>query len=259
MDDAAGQKLKRRREELNLRYRDVEEASKRIAERRQSDEYAIALSRLAEIENRGIVPSIFRIYSLSTIYRLDFLDVLEWYGIDLSMAHADAATVAVGRTHVIGMRADLPGSVMVPLTLDPGLDLRKTTYLSRFVQKWGKLPVMLLNGADPRTYRYAWVGTEDWNMHPVIQPGALVLIDETRRKIQNTGWTGDFDRPIHLVETHEGYALGWCALVGGHLVVQPHPSAENPPAVLDPDNVDIIGQVVGVAQRFEPRRRRQKP
>jgi transcriptional regulator with XRE-family HTH domain len=57
MDDA-GQRLKKRREELNLRYRDVEDASNQIAARRKNDEYSIALSRLADIENKGIVPSI---------------------------------------------------------------------------------------------------------------------------------------------------------------------------------------------------------
>src|SRR5688500_14181111 len=108
--EEAGHKLKRRREELNLRYRDVEEASQRIAERRKSDEYAIALSRLADIENRGIVPSIFRIYSLSTIYRLDFLDVLEWYGIDLAMMPADSAIVEVSRTHAVSFRGESVGS-----------------------------------------------------------------------------------------------------------------------------------------------------
>jgi transcriptional regulator with XRE-family HTH domain len=67
----AGQKLKRARERLNLRYRDVEQASLRIAERRQTDEFAIALSRLSDIENKGTVPTIYRLYSLCVIYRLD--------------------------------------------------------------------------------------------------------------------------------------------------------------------------------------------
>src|SRR5574341_364506 len=54
MEDA-GQKLKRARERLNLRYRDVEEASLRIAEKRGNGEFGIALSRLADIENKGTV------------------------------------------------------------------------------------------------------------------------------------------------------------------------------------------------------------
>lgn len=61
--EEAGQRLKRRREELDLRFRDVEEASQAIAEKRKNDEYIIGLSRLSEIENKGTIPSIFRLYS----------------------------------------------------------------------------------------------------------------------------------------------------------------------------------------------------
>ena len=90
MEDA-GQKLKRVREGLNLRYRDVEEASLRIAEAHKNDEFAIALSRLADIENKGTVPSIYRLYTLSAIYRLDFLELLEWYDVNVGNLPADAA------------------------------------------------------------------------------------------------------------------------------------------------------------------------
>ena len=79
MEDA-GQKLKRARERLNLRYRDVEEASLRIADRHQNEEFIIALSRLSDIENKGTVPTIYRLYSLCAIYRLNLSEALRWYG-----------------------------------------------------------------------------------------------------------------------------------------------------------------------------------
>ena len=69
--ERAGEKLKRVRERLKLTYRDVEKASQQIAERRGSDEFVIALSRLADIENKGTVPTIYRLYTLCAIYRLD--------------------------------------------------------------------------------------------------------------------------------------------------------------------------------------------
>jgi transcriptional regulator with XRE-family HTH domain len=100
--EEAGQKLKRARERLNLRYRDVEEASIQIAERRRNDDFIIALSRLADIENKGTVPTIFRLYSLCAIYRLDVLEVLEWYGVDVATLPADAVTIPIERTHLIG-------------------------------------------------------------------------------------------------------------------------------------------------------------
>ena len=95
-------------------------------------------------------------------------------------------------------------------------------------------------------------------MHPVIQPGALVLIDETKRKIQTSGWSSDFDRPIYLIETRDGYFIGWGSIVEELLILHPHPSAENQPSVHRLDQIDILGQVAGVVMRFEPKRRKQK-
>jgi hypothetical protein len=252
--EQAGLRLKRRREELELRYRDVEEASQKIAERRNSDEFIIALSRLADIENKGTVPSIYRLYSLCAIYRLDFVEVLEWYGIDLSMLPADGLTADTPKTHMIRSRTDVNGLVTVPLALDPGVDPQRTTYLSRHIGRWGKLPLMLLNAVDPRNWRYAWVGSEDWSMYPVLQPGSLLLIDETRRRIQNSGWTSDYDRPIYLIEHRGGYALGWCTIANGLLVVQPHPASQAPPQLFRlPEEAEIVGVVAGVANWFESR------
>ena len=44
---------------------------------------------------------------------------------------------------------------------------------------------MLMNGLDLRGYRYAYIGTEDWTMDPLIPPGSLVLIDESRPARRN--------------------------------------------------------------------------
>jgi hypothetical protein len=60
--EEAGRKLKRARDRLKLRFRDVEEASAQIAARRRNDEFIVALSRLADVKQRDM-PSIYRLYS----------------------------------------------------------------------------------------------------------------------------------------------------------------------------------------------------
>ena len=88
-----GEKLKRIRERLKLTYRDVEKASQQIAQRRGSDEFAIALSRLADIENKGTVPTMYRLYTLCAIYRQDLAEVLRWYGVPLDLLASEALHV----------------------------------------------------------------------------------------------------------------------------------------------------------------------
>jgi transcriptional regulator with XRE-family HTH domain len=257
MEDA-GRKLKQARERLNLRYRDVEQASLRIAERHNNDEFAIALSRLADIENKGTVPSIYRLYTLCAIYRLDILEVMEWYGVDVSQLPADAASVELETTHLIGFSANEHGVIQVPLSLDPGLDPTKTTYLSRMIQRWGTLPLMLLNGLDLRSHRYGFIGTEDWWMYPLLHPGSLVMVDEAKRRIAGTGWSNELERPIYFLEHRQGYACSWCSLRDTQLILLPHPASNLEPQIFTfPDEIDVVGQVVGVAMRLDPARRRR--
>ena len=257
MEDA-GRKFKNARERLNLRYRDVEQASLRIAERHKNDEFAIALSRLADIENKGTVPSIYRLYSLCAIYRLNILEVMEWYEVDVSQLPSDAASIGLEITHLIGFSSAEHGVIQVPLSLDPGLDSSKTTFLTRMIQRWGTLPLMLLSGLDLRNHRYAFIGTEDWAMYPLLHPGSLVMIDETRRKIISSGWANELERPIYFLEQREGYACGWCSLNGTQLVVLPHPASHCEPKVfLYPSEIEVIGQVVGIAMHLDQARRRR--
>jgi len=257
MEDA-GRKLKQTRERLNLRYRDVEQASQKIAELHGNNEFTVALSRLADIENKGTVPSLYRLYALCAIYRLDILEVMTWYGVDISRLPSDAASVELEATHALGFSTAERGVIQVPLSLDPGLDMKRTTFLSRMIQKWGTLPLILLNGLDLQNHRYAFIGTEDWSMYPLLHPGSLVLVDETRRKVATSGWMSELERPIYFLEHRRGHSCGWCSLKGDQLVLIPHPASEAEPQVYTyPQEIEVIGQVTGVAMRLSrgPRRR----
>src|SRR4030088_146628 len=86
---AAGKNLRTLREKLGLTMRDVETSSARIAEKYRNEEFSIPPSRLSDIETKGILPSIFRLYTLSVIYRRDLRELLTWYGVDMNNMAAD--------------------------------------------------------------------------------------------------------------------------------------------------------------------------
>ena len=185
--------------------------------------------------------------------------MLDWYGVSLAGQAADAASISIGRTHPIHFISGLHGDLQVPLTLDPGVDPRKTTFLSQVVQRWGRLPLSLLNGAEVKNLRYAFVGSEDWSMYPLIYPESLILIDETQKKIASSGWTSEFDRPIYFIEHRTGYFIGWCTLVDHQIIVLPHPASRSAPQIFLADEADVIGQISGVAMRFDQSKQRQNP
>lgn len=257
MEDA-GQKLRRIRERLNLRVRDVEQASLKIADKYRNDEFTVLINRISEIENRGLVPSIYKLYSLCAIYRLDFAEVLEWYGVGLHSLPADAAFADVPQTHLASFQSGSQGEVLLPLSLDPGVDLRRTTYLSRMIQRWGKLPLLFLSSLELKEHRYGFIGTDDWFMYPLLQPGTFVMVDEGIRKIATSGWANEFERPIYFFEHRQGYACGWCSLREDKLVLQPHPASSCMPEIYKyPSDIDLVGQVIGVAMRLDPARRQR--
>jgi transcriptional regulator with XRE-family HTH domain len=258
--EEAGQRLRRARERLGLKFREVEVASQSIADRHNNEEYAIGLSRLSEIENRGVVPSVYRMYSLSTIYRLDVREVFSWYGVHLDQQGTDALLFELPGSHPLDLNLANYRDIQAPLGLDPGVDLSQTTYLSRAISRWGALPLTLLKGLDLKKKRYALVGSEDWSMYPILRPGSLLLLNETGKISQNASWGDEWERPIYFLQERDGYLCGWVHLSGDRLVVLSHPARNTPPRVfLYPNDIDVIGQVVGVAMNLETQQRRGAP
>jgi transcriptional regulator with XRE-family HTH domain len=253
--DEPGQRLKRKRESLGLKYRDVEEASNLIAARKNSDEFVINLSRLSDMENKGTVPSIYRLYSLCTIYRMEVSEVLDWYGVTLATQAADAASISLSKTHPIGFTAPPWGEVQMPLSLEPGLDLRKTFLVSRVIQRWGKMPISLLGNLELKHLRYAFVGSDDWRMYPLIYPESFLLIDDAQKKVTSSGWANEYERPIYFLEHRTGYHLGWCSIVEKNLVVLAHPASQSPPLIFVAEETDILGRVTGVAMHYDTGKR----
>ncbi|MBV9483375.1 MAG: hypothetical protein JO249_21880 [Acidobacteria bacterium] len=77
-----GRKLRSVREEMGMTLRDVHKASLRLAARHRNGRLVLSPGRLSMIETKNEVPSIFRLYALSIIYRRDIKQLLSFYGLD---------------------------------------------------------------------------------------------------------------------------------------------------------------------------------
>jgi transcriptional regulator with XRE-family HTH domain len=247
---AAGLNLRVSRERLGMTMRDVETASARIAEKYGNDEFAVSPSRLSDIETKGLVPSIFRLYSLAVIFRHDLRELLSWYGIDLNSATADIHLNLPPKSH-FAETLQSASVAQIPTRLDPSFDSRRTTSLSRMIEQWGPVPLTYLAQLSSDSYTYGYVGSEDLTMYPLLPPGTFLQVDESRNKILQAMWRSEYERPIYFVETREGYICSWCALRGDHIVLQPHSLSPVPVRVLRyPQEADVIGQVVGIALKL---------
>ncbi len=247
---SAGIDLRKIRERLGLTMRDVESASMLISQHHGSEEYLIPPSRLSDIETKGVIPSIFRFYSLAAIYHKPVRSLLQFYGIDLDAINSEWASSQPARSHIVTVDNER-AAFNIPVKMDPGFDLSETSDLGRMVQQWGAVSFSMLSRLQSQGYTYAYIGNEDYTMYPILAPGSFVQVDESKRRVAERQWRSEYERPIYFVETRDGFTCCWCSVRLNTLVLQPHPLSPVPVRVLrHPQEAEVIGQVVGVAMRL---------
>jgi transcriptional regulator with XRE-family HTH domain len=247
---AAGQRLRLIREQQNLTIREVETASMRLAEKYDNEDYFIPLSRLSDVETKGVVPNIYKLYSLAAIYRMSFTELVALYGLDPDNAGFETDLVPRARTHTLPGKLALR-AVDIPAKLDPAFNLAKSSNLGRMIEKWGALPFAYLQQLAGADFTYGYVGTSDLTMYPIIMPGSFIQVDEHKNKVIEKTWRSEYERPIYFIETREGYTCSWCSIKGEQLIVQPHPLSPVAPRILKyTQEAEVVGQVVGLAMRL---------
>src|SRR3974390_3087548 len=132
-DTQPGTRLRRSRERLGLTYRDVERAIYELACQRGGPDFIVHLSRLADIENRDVTPSIYKLYALAVIYHLDPKEVCEWYEVPFQGHFSAGIQMPPQNPHL----AAAPAKMRLPIRFDPAFDPRRTEFLTRMVERWG--------------------------------------------------------------------------------------------------------------------------
>lgn len=247
-----GEQLKEIRSRLEITTREVAELSGRIADSEGNQEFHISNAWLTQIENTESIPSIYKLFSLSVIYRIKFTDLLSLFGVDLQKIGKYQPQVLLPNTHLTNLEVvDGERSVTFPVRFDRGFNLDKTNLLSRMVEVWGEVPIALIQHLDVRHSQYGYIGLQDYMLHPMLRPGSFVQIDPEVKKIQPFSWRTEFDRPIYFVELRDGYGCSWCELQGKQLVLVPHPlSPCSTRQFAYPSEAEIVGQVTAVAMRI---------
>src|SRR5262249_14445974 len=141
---SAGRRLRELREQIGLTLRDVEIASTALAESRGVEEFITNPSRLSDIETKGVIASIYRLYALAVIYRADFTELLNLYGVDLNSTAADLSVCSPNKTHRLEITANR-GTAQIPVRLDPGFDINRSFDLGRMIESWGTVPLQFLH------------------------------------------------------------------------------------------------------------------
>jgi transcriptional regulator with XRE-family HTH domain len=246
------ERLKEIRGRLGITTREVAEESQTIAEREGNSEYYISNAWLTQLENSESVPSIFKVFSLSAIYRVPFRDLVLIFGVNLDNIGKHQLASPPRDTRLAQMEvADAGKTVSFPVRFDPAFNLSRTSLLSRLVEVWGEIPIAFIQHLDIRQHNYGFIGMDDLTLYPLLRPGSFVQIDSRVRKVQPQRWRTEFDRAIYFIELRDGYACSWCEVQDGYLLLLPHPLSPCSVRRLSyGTEAEIIGQVTGVAMRL---------
>jgi transcriptional regulator with XRE-family HTH domain len=98
------EQLKAIRTRLGITTRDVAELSQKLADSEGNSEYAISNAWLTQVENSDSVPSIYKLYALSAIYRMKFTDLLLLFGVDLQKLNQRESELQLPNTHLVTMK-----------------------------------------------------------------------------------------------------------------------------------------------------------
>lgn len=231
----AGQKLKALRNRRNITVREVEQASRRIADFKGDKRFCISNGWLAQLENGASEPSICKLFTLSVIYRANFVELLRLYNVDVDDKEKYEPVANPYLTQLISHNGN--GHALPELF--PATDLLMTTLEPLSARQ-------LPHGEDHApNIIYGHLGLSDSTMDPMIRPGALLKIDTSQNKLVPNTWRSEYERPIYFIELRAAYACGWCELQDNQLLIIPHQSS--PASVRHfayPKEAEIVGRVV---------------
>jgi transcriptional regulator with XRE-family HTH domain len=247
---SAGEKLRKLRLELGLGIREVERRSQRLADFKGNPDYCISRTWLARVEMGEFTPSIYKLHTLSVIYRRNRDEILSYFGLKGADVVRDQSLFGLPKTHLVSPSGE-EDAIKFPLRFSGEFEPAQTNLITRLVKIWGDVPAGLLQRLNVRNSLYGYIGLEDYTLHPLILPGSFVQIDPTQAKVQKSSASRELDRPIYFIELHQGYACGWCELSGSRLSVVPHLNSPTPIRHYEyPKEAELVGRVTGVAMRI---------
>ncbi len=248
-----GERLKAIRRHLGISTRQVEKYSRQIVKAEGSAKFYISNAWLSQIEATSPVPSVQKLFSLSVIYRINFVELLYLFGIDLERIGLHQLEIRLPKTHPARLEVyNQDRTATFPVQFHDGFRLEKTTLLSRMVKIWGDVPISVIRQLDIRRCEYGYVGLQDHTMDPLVPPGSFVQIDnQVREVLRPSSWRTELDRPIYFVKIPGGFACSWCELKKNQLTLVPHPlSRSRLRHFAYGREAEIIGRVTGIAMRI---------
>jgi len=245
-----GRRLGVLRRQQGLSLRDVADRTKTIAKRRSDPRWKVSSSWLGRIEREGHSIAHVKLQALSEALGVAYGDLID------VPTDGEPEFVPPGYPEVPASAwnwlAHHEGALIPPEHWAAQFPV--TTLLPSRTQLRDPVLRRVLNHSRNRERLYGVLGSKDFTLVPVVNPGTLVEIDATVRSIcLERVFYSVYERPIYFLRSHDGYACGWCELDEKQEWLSLIPSARassSHPRWRYRQDVEVIGQVIRACGRL---------
>ena len=122
-------------------------------------------------------------------------------------------------------------------------DMEATQFLPL---RWADVEVEYLVSYYPPHLAYVVVGEDDSSVAPIAPPGSRLLVNKLLNEVHSVDSVSFDQRELFYVRTPKGFTCMYAEIAGDLIVLIPHPGSGNMREEFRRDEVEIIGQVVGV-------------
>ena len=233
---------------LGLSYKDIVAESERLANLNNNSDMRIGKSTLGNIISGSIrQPGTAKLDSLRIILNLSRADMDASIGLQPERRFMDQVEMSRSRTHEVPLDAVARHrKIKMPIVRDDA-NLEDTQFFEGSLKRWADIEVEYLGSFYPPYMAYVVVGEEDTNATPIAPPGSRLLVNKLLNKVSPAENVSFHERELFYVLTPNGLTCVYAENApGDKIVLIPHPASGNVREEFNRDEVEIIGQVVGV-------------
>jgi transcriptional regulator with XRE-family HTH domain/aromatic ring-cleaving dioxygenase len=248
--------LRQRRKGCHLSLREVEQRTASLAEFLNDRRYSVSRTWLSEVERGGTSPPLHKLCALLIVYRLPLGSLPRLCGIleaDI-IKYQLGAPLRVSSPFQIEKHLDYDGGerwLRLP-EFDAGFDRNFGAMDEYMVVGQGVAELSQLTAYDNGYFQYAFIGTQDTRMAPLIPVGSFIQIDSRQRQVAGGSLWPEELRPLFAVKKENRYFAGWLESNHPGLTILAHPlSGDRSFQIKNPDDIEIIGRITGVIMNLE--------
>ena len=233
-----GELLRSVRLKLGFTLRDATERTQAVARVLGNPSLAVTYGYLGKVERGVHSLSVEKFFGLTESYSKSADEMLQVYK---SQVHVPSATDPIGGPNLTQLitegRLHERAAVVLPYNICSIPAPSKTAILPPDEHSLkGCLRVI--------------IGSIDHMLPKFYPPGTIFHIDKHRKAIAvPREWDDEFDRPVYLLYTRDGYLCAWCEMNGSWLTAVPAPSSKTPHKHLRyGQEAEVVGRAVAVAK-----------